>query len=154
MCLSRRTHHSHALRRWLFGIFRDERKCRAPETKLSGDFIMKNVGILSSFLRIEISWQKDTVRLRKKWLIKWLLDDNNNAECKPMNTPMKRSADARKPGVNRLNNDDASRNHSIVVNLLYIAIKTHSGLCLAASSPGLHVERPHEYDMIADIQAL
>lgn len=124
------------------------------ENKLSGDLIMKDLGIPRSFLGIELGRQKETVYLSQKGPVKRLLEDKKMAESKAMTKPMNANPEPRKEDEQMLDERDATRYRGIVDSLLHIAMKNRQDICVSASSLGAHVESTHQAALVAVKRAL
>lgn len=122
--------------------------------KLSKNLTKKYLGRPVSFLGTKVNWKKHAVYLRQNGLIKGLLEDNTMTISKALNTPMNCNPVPRDYKKFLLGGEELREYRSIVGSLMFIPIKTRSGLCVAVSTLGTYVGKPCRSDLVDARRAL
>ena len=113
--------------------------------KLSSRFKMKDLGVLSWFLGIEFTCEKNEIIMSQSKYIEKILAKFNMQNCKPRSSPCEMSS-------NKMNSEESSLVNNklyreIVGSLVYVMTSTRPDLCYSVTKLSQHLSAAIASDM-------
>ncbi|TID16750.1 hypothetical protein CANINC_004107, partial [Pichia inconspicua] len=129
-------------------ISNDSSNIKDVKFALSSHFQMKDLGLVSTFLGMQVKQESGRVTVSLERYLRNFLSDFNMGDCNSVTTPLV-AGSSLVPDGTLLSSEEASRYRTMVGKLLFAANTVRPDLVYAASALSRYIKEPHRNHMVA-----